>query len=54
MRQQLGDELTAFLRAMEEPPVRGIRLNQLKPSEAMERYSLAQRIPWTRAAYILP
>lgn len=54
MRQQLGDELTAFLRAMEEPPVRGIRLNQLKPSEAMERYSLAERIPWTRDGYILP
>ena len=38
MRQQLGDELPAFLLALEEPAPRGIRLNPLKPAEAVSGF----------------
>ena len=31
MQKQLGDELPAFLYAMDKKPVRGIRFNPLKP-----------------------
>ena len=54
MRQQLGDELSAFLRALEEPPVRGIRLNPLKKTEAANRYAEMEPVPWTDRAYYLP
>ena len=53
MRVQLGDELTAFLDALESPPVRGIRINRLKPSEAAGRYQLAERIPWAENGFYL-
>ena len=53
MRQQLGDELPAFLHALEEPPVRGIRLNPLKRSEAQEAFRNDDPIPWADDAWYL-
>ena len=53
MRQQLGDELSAFLCALEEPPLRGIRLNPLKMTDAADRYTGTERIPWADHAYYL-
>ena len=53
MRQQLGDELPAFLHTLEEAPVRGIRLNPMKQTEAVKRYLGAGRIPWTDDGYYL-
>ena len=53
MRRQLGNGLPDFLRAMEEGPVRGIRMNVLKPFEGMEAYSAGERIPWSDSGYIL-
>ena len=53
MREQLGDELSAFLHALEEPPVRGIRLNPLKPSDAAHIYNLKDPVPWDGNAYLL-
>ena len=54
MRHQLGNELSAFLSALEEPPVRGIRLNPLKPAEAAGRYTETGCIPWAADGYFLP
>ena len=45
MRHQLGNELPAFLNALEDLPVRGIRLNTLKQTEAAELYKSSERIP---------
>ena len=53
MRTQLGSELPAFLRALEEPPVRGIRMNPLKPAEAASAYATDQRVPWAPDGYYL-
>ena len=54
MERQLGKELPAFLRALEGPPVRGIRLNTLKEAEGTEPYTRGPRIPWAAEAYELP
>ena len=54
MRFQLGNELSAFLHALEEPPVRGIRLNSLKLTAATSVYTKQQRIPWAENGYYLP
>ena len=53
MRRQLGDGLPDFLRAMEAPPVRGIRMNRMKPFDGMETYMAGPRIPWTADGYEL-
>ena len=53
MRQQLADELPAFLRALDEPAVRGIRMNPLKTNESAARYTGSGRIPWERNGYYL-
>ena len=53
MERQLGNELPAFLRALEEPPVRGIRLNPLKGTAGTEAYRHAPKIPWAENAYYL-
>ena len=53
MRQQLGDELPAFLRALEEKPLRGIRLNPLKKTEEALKYAGEGRIPWEPDGYYL-
>ncbi len=54
MREQLGSELPAFLHALEEPPLRGIRLNPLKRTDAAEVYRTDAQIPWQAHAYYLP
>ena len=54
MKRQLGEELPAFLHALEEPPVRGIRLNTLKRTEATDIYRILPKIPWASEAYELP
>lgn len=53
MREQLGEELTAFLHALEEPPLRGIRLNPLKTMDGAETYTASERIPWQEGAFYL-
>ena len=53
MRQQLADELPAFLRALDEPAVRGIRMNPMKTNESAARYTGSGRIPWERNGYYL-
>ena len=53
MRRQLGDELPDFLRAMEEPPVRGIRMNPFKSFEGMDEYTAGDPVPWTENGYYL-
>jgi len=53
MRLQLGDELTAFLHALEEAPVRGIRMNPLKGTDAVTALTAGGRVPWTKDGYYL-
>ena len=54
MRIQLGDELSAFLHALDEPPVRGIRINPLKQTEFISEYRKNEGIPWEKSGYFLP
>ena len=54
MRALLGDEAAPFFRALEEQPVRGIRLNTLKPTEATDIYRNLPQIAWAPEAYELP
>ena len=53
MRQQLGNELPAFLHALDETPVRGIRLNPLKRAEAADIIAGNDRIPWAGEGFYL-
>ncbi len=50
LRPLLGDKLPDFLRSLNEPPLRGIRMRKgvPPPSEAGEK------VPWGRDAYYLP
>ena len=52
MRLQLGNELPAFLRVMTEKPVRGIRMNPLKPEWTGILH--AEHVPWEKNGYYLP
>ena len=52
MREQLGSELTAFLHALEEPPLRGIRLNPLKPTQFADKYR-KKPVAWFPDSYYL-
>ena len=54
MERQLGNELPAFLRSLEEAPVRGIRLNTLKPTTGTDPFRKLPPVPWSREAYALP
>ena len=54
MSRQLGNGLPDFLRAMEEEPVRGIRMNPWKPFDRAEIIPAAERIPWAEDGYYLP
>ena len=54
MKRQLGNELPAFLCALEDAPVRGIRLNIFKETDAVQSYKRNSRIPWAHEAYELP
>ena len=53
MSRQLGNELPDFLHAMEEAPLRGIRMNPLKPFEGMEAFTAGGKIPWTEDGFFL-
>jgi len=53
MRMQLEDELPAFLHALEQPPLRGIRLNPLKQTDAAACFRKAAPVPWAPDAYYL-
>ena len=53
MGRQLGDELPDFLQAMEQPSVRGIRMNPEKPFSGMETYMRDGEIPWTESGFFL-
>lgn len=53
MRLQLGEELSAFLHSLDKPPVRGIRLNPLKTTDAALKYTEDGRIPWEENGYYL-
>ena len=53
MGMQLGPELPAFLRALGEPPVRGIRLNPMKETARTERYAAAEPVLWAEGAFYL-
>ncbi len=53
IHRQLGDELPDFLRSMETEPVRGIRMNSMKPFEGMETYMSGEHIPWAENGFYL-
>ncbi len=53
MRNQLGSELNAFLYALEQPPVRGIRMNPLKKAAGTETLTSGEKIPWAENGYYL-
>lgn len=54
MAAQLGEELPAFLRAYEQPPCRGIRLNPCKPVEpGCGPEGLLEPVPWEETGYYL-
>ena len=53
VRRQLGDELPAFLHAMEKPAVRGIRYNPLKPAGSDVYPPPPERIPWEKNGWYL-
>lgn len=53
---QLGDAAPAYFQAMEQPPVRGLRINPHKPTDAplvtlVE--GISQPVPWQENAYLL-
>lgn len=52
MAAQLGDELPAFLSAMEQLPQRGIRLNPLKLAD-IDCPGLLDPVPWEPTGYYL-
>ena len=54
IRAQLGDELPAFLRALDEAPALAMRINPLRPGafRAAEEY-LGAAVPWARHGYYL-
>ena len=54
MAAQLGDELPAFLRTYEEPYQRGLRLNPMKPVEAVHLpEGLLDAVPWEPSGHYL-
>lgn len=52
MAAQLGEELPAFLAAMDAPYQRGIRVNPLKPTDAAVP-GLLEPVPWASTGYYL-
>ena len=54
IRKQLGDETEAFLAAMNGPPVRGIRMNPLRPETERPFRDAGERIPWCATGWELP
>ena len=54
MKGQLGtEELALFMAALEECPVRGIRMNPFKPFTFRDDYITGGKIPWTSDGYYL-
>ena len=53
MSRQLRDELPDFLHALEQPAIRGIRMNRMKPFTGMEAYTSGERVPWAEEGFIL-
>lgn len=54
MRNQLRDEMPAFLNAMEEPGLRGIRFNPRKTFPERERWPDAEApVPWEKNGFYL-
>ena len=53
IRQQLGEEYEDFLRAMDAPPVRGIRLNPYKKACISDEHSFSGPVPWAQDAWYL-
>ena len=53
MRLQLGDDLNAFLYALEQEPIRGIRMNPLKATDGTGFLEARGRIPWMKYGYYL-
>ena len=53
MRGQLEDEMPAFLRALEEPALRGIRFNPAKPCNMELVPGTETQIPWEENGYYL-
>ena len=50
---QLGSELSDFLHALEEPPLRGIRFHPLRPAEEMLATDCMDKIPWMENSWYL-
>ena len=50
MAAQLGNELPAFLAAMDEPAQRGVRMNPLKPAALPD---LLEPVPWQPGGFYL-
>ena len=53
IRSQLGNETENFVRAMNEPAIRGIRFNPLKPCTENVRWMTGDRIPWEENGWYL-
>ena len=53
MREQLDDELSAFLHELDEDPVRGIRFNPRNGTEAADSLRTGERVPWEENGYYL-
>ena len=53
MEQQLGSEMPAFLAAMDQPPVRGIRIHEKKAGADLFQRDLPEPVPWSDHGYYL-
>ena len=53
IKTQLGNETDDFIRAMNEPAIRGIRFNPLKPCKENVRWMTGDRIPWEENGWYL-
>ena len=53
MNRELGSEAEAFFSALEQPPVRGIRMNPMKPIRRECLPDIGPRVPWTDQGFEL-
>lgn len=54
MREMLGDETPAFLRALDEPPALALRVNPLRPgADAAAQTFLHEPVPWVARGYYI-
>ena len=56
MQKRLGERFPAFLRALDAPPVRGVRANLLKTdaSSLARLLSLTEPVPWAEGGFYSP